>query len=75
MAKLMVSIHDQSFQLLSLEAKTRGITVQELIRAVIVPDWFRNSEFGRATRANSDLLIAPRLKSETEVPLFNRTRP
>ena len=75
MAKLMVSIRDESFQLLNLEAKTRGITIQELIRAVIVPEWFRNSDFGRETRANSDLIMAPRPNRETEVPLFNSSRP
>ena len=74
MAKLMVSIRYESFQLLVLEAKTRGITIQELIRAVIVPDWFRNSEFGRAIRANSDLMLAPRVTNESEVSLFNRSR-
>jgi hypothetical protein len=43
MAKLMISIRDENFRLLSLEAKYRGITIQELLRAVIVPDWIRTS--------------------------------
>jgi hypothetical protein len=41
MAKLMVSFRDESFRLLAFEARNRGITIQELLRAVIVPDWIR----------------------------------
>lgn len=44
MSKLMISIRDENFRLLSLEAKNRGITIQELLRAVIVPDWIRTSD-------------------------------
>ena len=41
MAKFMLSLHDEPFALLSGEAKDRGIKVQELIRAVIIPEWVR----------------------------------
>ena len=41
MVKLMVSIGDENFRLLTIEARDRGITIQELIRAVILPDWIR----------------------------------
>ncbi len=34
----MVSIRDESFQLLSIKAIERGITIQDLLRAVIVPE-------------------------------------
>ena len=35
-AKIMVVIGDGNFQLLSIEAGDRGITIQELIRGVII---------------------------------------
>jgi hypothetical protein len=38
MAKLTVVIGDENYRLLSLEAASRGISIQELIRAVIVPE-------------------------------------
>jgi len=38
MAKFMLSLRDENFKLLMTEAEERGITVQELIRAVIIPD-------------------------------------
>ena len=41
MAKFMLSLRDENFELLNTEAKDRGITVQELIRAVIIPDWVK----------------------------------
>ncbi|HEX9239463.1 MAG TPA: hypothetical protein VF910_02260 [Candidatus Bathyarchaeia archaeon] len=44
MAKLIVSIGEENFRLLSLKAKDRGITLQELLRAVIVPNWVRFQE-------------------------------
>jgi hypothetical protein len=48
MAKIMVVFGDGNFQLLSIEAGDRGITIQELIRAVIIPDWVRGSSLPRA---------------------------
>ncbi len=37
----MLSLRDENFKLLNAEAEDRGITVQELIRAVIIPDWVK----------------------------------
>ena len=37
----MLSLRDENFKLLTTEAEDRGITVQELIRAVIIPDWVK----------------------------------
>ncbi|HZY47557.1 MAG TPA: hypothetical protein VFE96_07145 [Candidatus Bathyarchaeia archaeon] len=39
--KVMVAFGQQTFDLLENEARERGVTVQELLRAVIIPDWFR----------------------------------
>jgi len=41
LAKFMLSLRDENFKLLMTEAGDRGITVQELIRAVIIPDWVK----------------------------------
>ena len=43
MTKFILSIRDQSFQTISSEAKERGVSVQELLRAVIVPEWVRKN--------------------------------
>ena len=37
----MLSLRDENYKLLTTEADNRGITVQELIRAVIIPDWVK----------------------------------
>ena len=43
MAKFMLSLRDESFKLLVNEAEDRGISIQELIRAVIIPDWVKQN--------------------------------
>ncbi|TMI42330.1 hypothetical protein E6H21_00790 [Candidatus Bathyarchaeota archaeon] len=37
----MVAFGEQTYTLLSDEARARGITIQELLRAVVIPDWFK----------------------------------
>jgi hypothetical protein len=37
--KFMQTLNDHTFKELERLAKQRGITVQELIRAVIIPEW------------------------------------
>ncbi len=44
--KFMQSLDHAVFAELTKIAKERGITMQELIRAVIVPDWMRKLENG-----------------------------
>ncbi len=41
MAKFIFSVGDANFRVLLAEAKGRDITIQELIRAVIIPDWMK----------------------------------
>ncbi|HZD12584.1 MAG TPA: hypothetical protein VE177_03585, partial [Candidatus Binatus sp.] len=43
MSKFMLSLRPDSMRIVLLEAQTRGISVQELIRAVIIPDWVREN--------------------------------
>ncbi len=40
-AKFMQSLHQGVYEQLEKMAKERGITVQELVRAVVVPEWMR----------------------------------
>ena len=42
-AKFMLSMREKAFAVISSEAKNRGVTVQELLRAVIVPEWAREN--------------------------------
>lgn len=39
--KVMVAFGPQTYTLLEAEAKERGVSIQELLRAVIIPEWFR----------------------------------
>lgn len=43
MPKFMLSMREKSFAVISSEAKNRGVTVQELLRAVIVPEWAKEN--------------------------------
>ena len=42
--KFMQTLNDNMFRELEKMAKQRGITVQELIRAVILPEWLVKEE-------------------------------
>jgi len=46
--KYMQTLHQNIFTELNRIAEQKGISIQELIRAVIVPDWIRTEE--RRTR-------------------------
>ncbi|HYY92513.1 MAG TPA: hypothetical protein VE955_11045 [Candidatus Dormibacteraeota bacterium] len=43
MAKFIMSIGDEAYKLLGLEARNRDVTVQQLLRAVIVPEWIKEN--------------------------------
>ena len=75
MAKLMIAIGDENFRLLSLEARVRGITVQELLRAVIVPDWVRISNIPRIPRESSQEQSRRIVKEENPINALSRRRP
>jgi hypothetical protein len=74
MAKLMVSIGEENFRLLSLEARERGITLQELLRAVIVPDWVRFSNISRIHRENTPIHSLRNRKENEIMPVYGRPR-
>lgn len=47
MVKFMQSIGDKMLELLEAEAKKRDVTIQKLVRAIIIPDWMRRHSKGR----------------------------
>ena len=56
MAKFIFSVGDGNFRLLATEAKARDITIQELIRAVIIPDWMKLNLDSKTLREATSLL-------------------
>jgi hypothetical protein len=59
MAKFIMSIGDNAYDILSNEAKNRDVTVQQLLRAVVVPDWIRQNANAEPPRENPSDLIRP----------------
>jgi hypothetical protein len=57
MAKFIMSIGDNAYDILSNEAKNRDVTVQQLLRAVVVPDWIKQNANGEPLRENHSHLI------------------
>jgi hypothetical protein len=55
----MLSLRDENFKLLTTEAEDRGITVQELIRAVIIPDWVKINPSARQNGNGNGRKIRP----------------
>jgi hypothetical protein len=39
MTTLMLSINDECYEILANQARRRGVNVQMLLRAVIIPEW------------------------------------
>jgi hypothetical protein len=70
--KFMQSLDPQVYAELRKIAKDRGITMQELIRAVIVPDWMtkdktRGGAGGSSRRSRTARGAAKRLRSKITV--------
>ncbi len=59
MAKFMLSLRDENFNLLMDEAGDRGISVQELIRAVIIPDWVKVNTLAKPSARSAVRSFAP----------------
>lgn len=58
MAKFIFSLGDENFRLLLAEAKTRDISIQELIRAVIIPSWMKDNLNARTHTDPTSILSA-----------------
>ena len=63
MAKFIMSIGDTAYHVLMNEAKNRDVTVQQLLRAVVVPEWIRQNEDRQAPSQNGSNLIPPSIYS------------
>ncbi len=60
-AKFMQSLNPDVYAELDRLAKERGISVQELVRAVVVPEWIRNHDSkgndARPNKTNGELSL------------------
>ena len=70
MAKFMLSLRDENFKLLTNEAEDRGITVQELIRAVIIPDWVKLNPTTKQNGNGNAQKIRPFQQISTREPII-----
>lgn len=59
MAKFIMSIGDNAYDILSNEAKNRDVTVQQLLRAVVVPDWIKNNADEYSLSQNGSNQVPP----------------
>jgi hypothetical protein len=51
MSKFIMSLGDVAYEVLQLEAARRYISVQELLRAVIIPEWVEQNPPAQKTLA------------------------
>jgi len=67
MPKFMQSLGPDSYQRLALEAKARDVTVQSLIRTVIVPEWLKTLPTSQNSQTSTlrPILQQPTLLSRT----------
>jgi hypothetical protein len=67
--KVMIAFGPQTYTMLNSEAKERGVSVQELLRAVIIPEWFKVREVPR--NGNGSLIESSRIRA----PEFRESSP
>src|SRR5438876_7859441 len=79
MPKFMQSLGEESYHRLLAEAKARDVTVQALIRTIVIPDWLKAVPTGQTniqnTLARPTSLLARTgiLTEQTRRPLLNTT--
>ena len=59
MSKFMLSVGLENFRFLESAAVQRGISVQELLRAVIIPDWVLKVASETKPSLGQPLYVAP----------------
>jgi hypothetical protein len=42
-SKFMLMVSPETFHRLEAKAKKRGVTIQQLLRAVVIPEWLRSN--------------------------------
>jgi len=55
MAKFIFSMGNENYRKLQAEAKTRDVTIQALIRTVVIPEWIRTHIETTATTTHTNL--------------------
>jgi hypothetical protein len=60
----MLSIREESYQRISAEARERGVSVQELLRAVILPEWVKDN-IAPSTLQQPLGQVAPRMSNHS----------
>jgi hypothetical protein len=79
MPKFMQSLGQENYHRLLVEAKARDVTVQALIRTIVVPDWLKAAPIGQtniqntATQPTSLLARTGILTEQTRRPFLNTT--
>jgi hypothetical protein len=69
----MLSVSEETYLNVSTQAKKRGISVQELLRAVIVPEWVKENLRGphAKSRRTTEIAIEP---AAPQMNLYHRNR-
>jgi len=74
MPKFMQSLGEDNYHRLLAEAKARDVTVQALIRTIVIPDWLKAAPMGQANIQNT-LAQPTRLLSRTGILTDQARRP
>jgi len=69
-AKFMLSIREESFRIVLSEAQERGVSVQELVRAVIIPEWVREN-----LKSSPVVQLGREARSGISTPAMSMDRP
>ena len=71
--KVMVAFSPTTYSLLENKAKDRGISIQELIRAVIIPDWAKLSEIAERREMSAGAYLSFIIETENKTsPLYQQ---
>ncbi len=74
MPKFMQSLGEENYHRLLAEAKARDVTVQALLRTIVIPDWLKAAPTGQANIQNT-LAQPTRLLSRTGILMEPARRP
>ena len=73
MAKFIFSMGNENFRKLQLEAKTRDVTIQALIRTVVIPEWIKINIDTTATTSTNTHTTTPANMTSTSSLLGHST--